>query len=244
MRAVILAAGASRRLGDLTKHTHKSLLQIGEKSLLENQLEALAFYGVREVLIVVGYLKEQIINRFGNDFKGVQITYRENPQYASTNTVYSLMLAGDYFMGHDFLYFNADVLFHAALLGRLIKSPYSTALAVEVKPCGEEEVKVIVADNNRIVRIGKQLDNSLCLGEFIGVAKFGAQTTADFFASLQAVVNEGQQMSFFEAAVDRILPKHAMYAEDITGIPVVEIDFPEDLARAREVIYPKIREYK
>lgn len=244
MRAVILAAGASRRLGELTKDIHKSLLKIGEKSLLENQLDALALYGIREAMIIVGHFKEQIMTRFGKEYKGIQITYRENPLYATTNTVYSLMLAGDYFLSHDFLYFNADVLFHPVLLERLINSLHASALAVEVKQCGEEEVKVIVAGNNRIVSIGKQIDPVSCLGEFIGVAKFGAETTADFLESLKAVVNEGKQLSFFEAAVDRIVLKHAMYAEDITGIPVVEIDFPEDLKRAREVIYPKIQEYK
>lgn len=243
MRAVILAAGASRRLGNLTNETPKSLLNIGDKSLLQNQLDALDSFGITEAMIVVGYLKEQIIARFGTQYKNLQLNYRVNELYAQTNTVYSLMLAGDYFLGHDFLYFNADVLFHPILLKRLLDSPHATALAVEAKPCGEEEVKVIVDSTGRVVRIGKQISSAESLGEFIGVAKFGAETTPDFLASLKAVVAEGRQMSFFEAAVDRILSQHPMYAEDITGIPVVEIDFPEDLQRAREIIYRQIQNF-
>ncbi len=243
MKAVILAAGAARRLAPLTNNRPKSLIEIGEKSILENQLDALNHYGVNDVLIVVGYLKEQIIERIGTKYKNLNISYCENPIYATTNTVYSLMLAGDYFLGHDFLYFNADVFFHHSLLQRLLTSPYETALGVEIKPCGEEEVKVIVDTERRIVRIGKKINIAGSLGEFVGVAKFGARLTADFMESLKAVVQEGQQMSFFEAAVDRILDKHPMYAEDISDIPVVEIDFPEDLEKARGVIFKRIQSF-
>ena len=179
MKAVILAAGSARRLSPLTDTKHKCLIEIGQKPILEHQLDALDFYGVKEALIVVGYLKEQIISKYGNHYKGIHLQYIENPLYASTNTVYSLMLAGDYFRGSDFLYFNADVVFHHELLGRLIHSEKPTALGVEVKKCGEEEVKVIVDETRRILRIGKKLSPDECLGEFVGIAKFSAELTED-----------------------------------------------------------------
>jgi len=240
MRAVILAAGAARRLAPLTDSIPKSLIKVGDKSLLENQLDALQRYGIDEALIVVGYLKEQIMAKIGDHYKTMNVSYIENPLYASTNTVYSLWLAREYFAGQDFFYFNADVLFHYSLIGKLLDAPFETALGVEVKPCGEEEVKVIVDNAQRIVRIGKKLDPAECLGEFVGIAKFGASLTADFATALKAVIDDGLQMSFFEAAVDRMLKKHAMYAVDITMIPTIEIDFPEDLERARKQVYPKI----
>ncbi|MCK9558827.1 MAG: NTP transferase domain-containing protein, partial [Candidatus Marinimicrobia bacterium] len=69
MRAVILAAGAARRLAPLTDSIPKCLIKIGDKSLLENQLDALQRYGVDETLIVVGYLKEQIMEKIGSQYK-------------------------------------------------------------------------------------------------------------------------------------------------------------------------------
>ncbi|HPC35905.1 MAG TPA: phosphocholine cytidylyltransferase family protein [Candidatus Marinimicrobia bacterium] len=240
MKAVILAAGAARRLAPMINSTPKCLIKIRDKSLLEKQLDALQFYGIEETLIVVGYLKEQIIEKIGNRYKTMNISYVENPLFGSTNTVYSLWLAREYFANQDFLYFNADVLFHHSLIGRLLEAPHETAMGVEVKHCGEEEVKVIVDDKQRIRRIGKKINPADCLGEFVGIAKFGASLTADLINALKAVIDEGQQMSFFEAAVDRILDRHALYAVDISQIPVIEIDFPEDLERARQQIYPKI----
>lgn len=240
MKAVILAAGAARRLAPLTDSIPKCLIKVGEKSLLENQLDALQRYGIEEALIVVGYLKEQIMEKIGYQYKTMNISYIENPLYASTNTVYSLYLARDYFLGSDFLYFNADVVFHHSLLGRLLLSQFSTAMGVEVKRCGEEEVKVIVNADHRILRIGKKLPPKDCLGEFVGIAKFGASITSDFIAGLKAVIDEGEKMAFFEKGVDRILAKHQLYYEDVSDIPVIEIDFPEDLERARKQILPKI----
>jgi choline kinase len=240
MKAVILAAGSARRLSPLTDNTHKCLLPIGEKSILEHQLDALDYYGVPEAVIVVGFLKEQIVEKFGRQYKNIDLSYIENPDYAVTNTVYSLYLARDYFQDSDFLYFNADVVFHRSLIGRLLLSKYPAAMGVEVKRCGAEEVKVIVGNGHRILRIGKKLPPEKCLGEFVGIAKFGASITKDFIAGLKAVIDEGEKMAFFEKGVDRILAKQQLYYEDVSDIPVIEIDFPEDLERARKQILPKI----
>lgn len=240
MKAVILAAGSAKRLSPLTDNKHKSLLEIGSKPILEYQLDALDHYGVNNVLIAVGYLKEQIINRYGNRYKNLKIQYIDNPDYATTNTVYSLWLARDYFKNEDFLYFNADVLFHYSLIGRLLKSEKESTLGVEIKKCVEEEVKVIPDEDRRVVRIGKKIDIDKSIGEFVGIGKFGSSLTEDFITSLKSVIDDGNQMSFFEKAVDLILNKHKIYYEDITEIPVIEIDFPEDLEKAKNVILFKI----
>lgn len=240
MKAVILAAGSARRLSPLTDSKHKSLLEIGSKPILEYQLDALDHYGVNNVLIVIGFLKEQIINRYGNHYKNLEIQYIDNPDFLTTNTVYSLWLARDYFENEDFLYFNADVIFHYSLIGRLLKSENESTLGVEIKNCGEEEVKIIPDEDQRVIHIGKKIDLDKSIGEFVGIGRFSASLTEDFIASLKSVIDDGDQMSFFEKAVNLILDKHEIYYEDITEIPVIEIDFPEDLEKAKNVILPKI----
>ncbi len=244
MRAVILAAGSARRLSPLTDTLHKSLLKIGDKTIMEYQLDACNYYGIQKVLIVVGYLKEQIIGKFGNKYRQLQIEYIENPDYATTNTVYSLWLAREFFRNEDFIYFNADVLFHHSLLEVLLNSTAKTALGVEVKPCGEEEVKVITDSTKKILRIGKKLDPAKCLGEFVGIAKFNSNLTEDFAIALKQVIDNGDENAFFEKAVDMILEKHEHHYEDITHIPVIEIDFPEDLKKARSEVLSKMQNYQ
>ena len=104
MKAVILAAGSAKRLSPLNDNKHKSLLEIGSKPILEYQLDALNRYEVNEVVIVVGYLKEKIIQKYGYHCRNLSILYIDNPDFSFTNTVYSLWLAREYFRNEDFLY--------------------------------------------------------------------------------------------------------------------------------------------
>jgi len=74
--ALILAGGYGKRLRPLTLEVPKPLLKVGGKAVIEYQLEWLSFYGIREVVVLAGYLKEKIIEALGSGAKyGVAITY-------------------------------------------------------------------------------------------------------------------------------------------------------------------------
>ena len=80
-----------------------------------------------------------------------------NHHYFETNTAYSLRLCNDFIKNEPFILMNADVLYPKEVLTRVIDSNYNTVLAVDIKPCGREEVKVVEGEGNRIVAIGKEL---------------------------------------------------------------------------------------
>ena len=65
MKAVILAGGKGTRLANLTKSIPKPMLKIGEKPVLEHQIELLKRYGIRDIIILTGYLSEVIEEYFG-----------------------------------------------------------------------------------------------------------------------------------------------------------------------------------
>ncbi len=74
--AMILAGGYGKRLRPLTLEVPKPLVKVGRKSVIEYQLEWLKYYGVDEVVVLAGYLKEKIIEALGSGSKyGVSITY-------------------------------------------------------------------------------------------------------------------------------------------------------------------------
>ncbi len=60
MKAIILAAGASRRMISLTKNLPKCLLKIGDKSIIEHQIASLYHYGVDEIIMVTGFCEDKI----------------------------------------------------------------------------------------------------------------------------------------------------------------------------------------
>ena len=59
MKAIILAAGLGTRLRPMTENTPKALVQVNQKPLVEYQIEYLKERGIDDIIIVVGYLKEQ-----------------------------------------------------------------------------------------------------------------------------------------------------------------------------------------
>lgn len=74
MQAVILAAGVGIRMRPLTETVPKPLLKVAGKPLIEYTLAALP-NEIDEVIIVIGYLGEQIIKHFGESFDGKKIRY-------------------------------------------------------------------------------------------------------------------------------------------------------------------------
>ena len=79
---------------------------------------------------------------------------------------------------------NADVVYPKEMLSKLYHSSFENVLAVDIKSCGREEVKVIDGGQHKISAIGKDLIEDQCLGEFIGVAKFSSEFMNEFVNAL------------------------------------------------------------
>ncbi|MFP8952167.1 sugar phosphate nucleotidyltransferase [Natrialbaceae archaeon A-arb3/5] len=75
MHAFVFAAGRGTRLRPDTDETPKPLLDIGNKSLLERCLRTVVDAGIDEIVIVVGYRSNEIVDAIGESFGGVPVTY-------------------------------------------------------------------------------------------------------------------------------------------------------------------------
>ena len=89
--AVILAAGSGMRMVPINMEVSKGLLEVDGQPLIERTIEQLHQAGIRDVTVVVGFMKEQY--EYLMDKYGVQLLV--NPQYASKNNLHSLLLALD-----------------------------------------------------------------------------------------------------------------------------------------------------
>ena len=116
MKAVILAAGESTRTYPLTSTRPKALLEIANKPVLQHNLEALDGL-VDEALIVVGYRKEMIKERFGSGFRGIKITYIEQKQRLGTG--HAVLSARDHLKG-SFIVENGDDIYSRGLLEKCL----------------------------------------------------------------------------------------------------------------------------
>jgi MurNAc alpha-1-phosphate uridylyltransferase len=106
---MILAAGRGERMRPLTDHTPKPLLPVGERSLIEHLIAALADAGLRDLVINHAHLGEQIVAALGDgDRHGVRITYSAEPEGAletGGGIFRALPLLGD----GPFLVVNGDI---------------------------------------------------------------------------------------------------------------------------------------
>ena len=83
MKAMVLAAGRGERMGALTGHTPKPLLEAGGRPLIEHQIARLASAGFRDVVVNLAWLGERIAARLGDGSRlGVRIRYSREPEGA------------------------------------------------------------------------------------------------------------------------------------------------------------------
>ncbi|MCU4974964.1 sugar nucleotidyltransferase [Halobacteria archaeon AArc-m2/3/4] len=75
MKAVVLAGGEGTRLRPLTEDKPKGMVEVDGKPILTHCLDRLVDLGADEFVVVVGYLKEKIIDHYGDEYEGVPITY-------------------------------------------------------------------------------------------------------------------------------------------------------------------------
>ena len=238
MKALILAAGVSRRLYPYTYSLPKCLLEVEGKPIIHYQLEALNELGINEITIIVGYYRETLISNLKKNFPNLNFKFLINHHYFETNTAYSIYV-GKAELNSNHILMNADVIYPRELLKKIFYSEYENALAIDIKPCGREEVKVIDGSEHRIVAIGKELIEKNCLGEFIGVAKLSKNFVINFLTSIEQLIKAGGENDYFEAAIQPLLNEFRVNYVDVSEFNCLEIDFIEDLKLARELFKEK-----
>jgi len=243
MKAIILAAGVGKRLAAAFDGKPKCLLEFGNLTLLQRHIDLLVYYGINEITIVTGYQSNLIEVAVRSVPIKINILY--NPRFEE-GSVISFWTARDIMTDpEDVLLMDADVLYDHHILSRLIHSGHANCFLLdrEFEP-GEEPVKICIK-NDRIVEFRKQIPTDLDFdlqGESVGFFKFN-QTTGIRLMEYARQYLDNQQ---FEAPYEDVIrdvtlqaPERFAY-EDITGIPWTEIDFPQDLDKANNVILPRL----
>jgi UDP-N-acetylglucosamine diphosphorylase / glucose-1-phosphate thymidylyltransferase / UDP-N-acetylgalactosamine diphosphorylase / glucosamine-1-phosphate N-acetyltransferase / galactosamine-1-phosphate N-acetyltransferase len=121
MQAVILAAGKSTRTYPLTVHRPKVLLPLLDSTIIEHNLEQLTGL-VKEVILVVGFKKEEIMKKLGTKYKDIPIRYVEQKEQKGTG--HALLLSQKLIKGR-FIMLYGDDLYSGDDLKRCIKHPYA-----------------------------------------------------------------------------------------------------------------------
>lgn len=82
--AVLMAGGKGERLRPLTEKTPKPLLKVGEKAIIDYNIDRLINYGVKHISVTVNYLREQLEEHFAQPHMGVQVQAVREPKFLGT----------------------------------------------------------------------------------------------------------------------------------------------------------------
>jgi len=230
--AVILAAGNGKRMGHLTADRPKAMLAVDGVPLIDRHLDALASCGIHDVTVVVGYQQQRL-----RDHLCGRVRFIDNPRYRDTNSLYSLALAREQ-LRDGAVIMNSDLLVSRELMRRLVGAPVQDAVLVDsTSALAEEEMKVKIW-RGFAIDFSKELAPWDADAENVGILKFGAHGGRRLVEHIDALVAAGDLNAWAPKAFRAFAQQWPLRAVETGGLPWTEIDFPEDLDRAEQLLVP------
>lgn len=247
MRAIILAAGVGLRLQQPPEAQFtKCLLRFDGTTLLERHLRVLEAAGVDEIVLALGFQAGKVEEELKRLGRRAEIVVNDRYDLGSVLTVHTV--ADAMTRGGDVLLMDADVLYDDSILHALVANPDQPVDRLLIDrdfEAGDEPVKLCVKDGVP-VELRKQLAAGLdydTIGESVGFFRFSEDTARRLAAIVAGYVDSGRaNMPHEEAVRDLLLEGGRTFdVADVTGAPWIEIDFPNDVARATEDVLPMIQ---
>ena len=173
MKAIILAAGSGTRMYPYTHDKPKCLLDIGNISILEHQINNIRDCGINEVVIVVGFRFEKVEDFLRSyDGLGMRINTLYNPFYQSTNSLVSLWIARSEF-DEDLVVMNGDDVYEIGVLDKVLSvRDEKICLPIKRRPRYEREDMKVIVDDGKITKISKDISNGETSAESVGIRVF------------------------------------------------------------------------
>ncbi|GGM59928.1 glucose-1-phosphate thymidylyltransferase [Halarchaeum rubridurum] len=230
MQAVVLAAGEGTRLRPLTEDKPKGMVEVAGRPLLTHCFEQLVDLGADELVVVVGYLKERIIERYGDAFDGVPITYEH--QREQQGLAHALLCVEEH-VDDDFMLMLGDNVFDANLgdvVRRQREDRADAAFLVEAVDWAEAS-RYGVCDTNQYGEITDVVEKPEDPPSNLVMTGFYTFTPAIFHAChLVQPSNRGEYE--LSEAVDLLIESGRTI--DAIGIEGwrVDVGYPEDRERA------------
>lgn len=244
MKAIILAAGIGNRLGESSANKPKSLLEFEGKSLLKRHIDVLIENQIEELTIVTGYQSEMIETHLQDSALPINFIYNDR---FTEGSIISLNCAQEILFNEpEFILMDADVLYDSEMIKRLVNTEIENCLLLDRDFIpGDEPVKICVDKNGRINEFRKKVADNLefdIQGESVGFFKFNKLIGTSLLGRINDYLSKGENDTPYEEAIRDLIktyPEQFGY-EDVSGVPWIEIDFPEDIERAKNEILPNI----
>lgn len=242
-QAIILAAGFGRRMRPLSNHLHKTLLKIGERTVIQMIIDSLLNFGIDRITIVTGYRENELRGYLSDTYTSIRFNYIYNERYEQTNNIYSMALALESVpLDRDIVLIESDLIYEPAVIGRLLSSKgRNIALVDRWKPGMDGTVVAIDPDERAITSIipphlqGAGFDFSdkyKTLNIYRFTKEFCNNILKRILSYYAKAINDN---CYYELILGILIYMNdvKIYAEVLAGEKWTEIDDPNDLDIAR-----------
>lgn len=233
--ALLLAAGTGSRLKPLTLDAPKCLTEVGGTSILERLIENLLAQGFKRLVVATGHLENHIQEFLQQYATNLQIDYVFNPDYQTTNNIYSLWLARKQ-IHEPFLLVESDLVFETRMLDDMLYPdkmaiskmlPWMNGTTVELKP-GRQVAAF---------RMGDEVRDNDRQYKGVNIYSLSLSSWRKVEARLARFISEGRVNEYYEAVFAE------MVADGSLSFNVVffeagqwyEIDTSKDLVEAEKL---------
>ncbi|MDQ7045003.1 MAG: aminotransferase class I/II-fold pyridoxal phosphate-dependent enzyme [Sulfurimonas sp.] len=245
MQALILAAGTGSRLGKHTKENTKCMLEINGETLIKRALNILNNIGIKKLILVVGYKKDNLINHLGTQYKNISIEYVENPIYDTTNNIYSLFLAKDKLAEDDTILLESDLLFEEKIVYDLMNDKRKSLAVVDKYQAWMDGTAVTLSENDDILGFyGKKAFRFQDVDKYyktVNIYKFSKEFSKNIYIPFLEAYSKAMGDNEYYESVLRVvlmLEEQELKALKLKGERWYEIDDIQDKANA-EIIFSK-----
>ena len=275
-QAVILAAGRGSRLSEHTREMPKALLPIGPRSrhdptptcFLRRQIEVLRELGVSDIVVVIGCLKELILEEAKHWNVPLRYAVNPTPDMGTSGSLHSFQFATRADFGvlageKQTLLMDADIVYHRDALRKLLEAPEVSSLLISSEHRGDDEEVLVYGTQERPRFLGKGLTpelvaNEVCLGEAVGIVKFAPADHALARASMDWMLGDpdatpgssrfngfgpARRATEHEELTQRFM-RYKKMRSVVVGkeLPFMECDDAREYKVVREVFYPRLLE--
>ena len=236
-KAIILSAGQGSRLGHLVDDRPKCLIEFGGRTLLDRQLDTLAANGIAEAVVVTGFHDDLVDEAIARRTEGPKVRTIYNPFFKVADNLGSLFMAREELTG-DCLVWNGDTLVSDRLMAKVVGNDRAgICVTIDRKDSyDEDDMKVVVDPDGRLRAIGKRISHGVN-GESIGLLAFRSGGAEQFREAIEHDMRtpEGTTIWYLRV-IHHLAESSKVWTFDIQGEQWGEVDFPEDVERARELV--------
>lgn len=236
MKALILNSGLGRRMGHLTEAHPKCMTEIAVKTtILSRQLRQLQEVGIKEVIITTGAFND-VLEAYARSigYEG-RVSFVYNPDFATTNYIYSIFLAR-HLLDDDLVLMHGDLVFDDIVLKRVCDNEKSCMTVSSTAVLPEKDFKAVIL-NGLIHKVGIEFFENTVTAQ--PLYKLKRRDWLLWLNEIERFCLRNEVNCYAENALNAVAEHCGIYPMDVLNLLCSEVDTEEDLEHVKAILEGK-----